>query len=242
MVSTCSVCGYTNPDGAVFCMSCGSKLQGVQTPSGGWRTQTPQTPPQPQPNVGTPSPSNAPQRTSGPTAPLASYVAQLQAGKHKHMLTDIGFKDNSGTQVMVARRQSLLTLEYEVFDQYGNLIGRIKRQPSLLHNTFDVTGAQGELLGRLERQLLGSVVFQDRFWLEDAGGKRIATATGDAFDTRFTLTSTATGGLLATVKLDFPGGFQENLAAHAVGRYIIDVYSNELSPLMLVAFLASLER
>ncbi|PSO07247.1 hypothetical protein B9Q04_11880, partial [Candidatus Marsarchaeota G2 archaeon BE_D] len=73
------------------------------------------------------------------------------------------------------------------------------------------------------------------------GGQRIVTVAGDAFNNQFTLTSTATGGLLATVKLDFPGGFLRNLTAYALGRYKIDVYSNELTPLMLAAFLVALE-
>jgi uncharacterized protein YxjI len=226
-------------------MGCGSRLQGSQTSSGGLQTQAPQpssqSQTQPQPNIGASSPVSASQQPSGPTTPLASYVAQLQAGKHKHMLTDIGFKDNGGNQVMVARKHSLFSFEYEVLDQYANLMGYIKQHPVSLHNTFDATGAQREFVGRVKHQLMGSMVFQDNFWLEDAGGQRIVTVAGDAFNNQFTLTSTATGGLLATVKLDFPGGFLRNLTAYALGRYKIDVYSNELTPLMLAAFLVALE-
>ena len=234
MVTTCNVCGYTNPDEAVFCMGCGSRLQGVQAQTG-WQGQAQQ------PNTSTPAPTLTPQRPDGSTAPIASYVAQLQTGKHKHVFTDIGFKDKGGRDVLVARKQSLLGFEYEVVDEYGNLIGHVKQHPVSLHNTFDATGAQRELVGRVKHQLLGQMIFQDNFWLEDAGGERTVSVSGDAFNSEFTLTSAATGGLLATVKLDFPGGFLRNLTAYNLGRYKIEVYSNELSPLMLAAFLVALE-
>jgi hypothetical protein len=215
-------------------MGCGSRLQGVQTQTG-WLSQAQQ------PKTSTPASTITPQQPDGSTAPIASYVAQLQTGKHKHVFTDIGFKDKGGRDVMVARKHSLLGFEYEVVDEYGNLVGHVKQHPVSLHNTFDATGAQREPVGRVKHQLLSQMIFQDNFWLENAGGERTVAVSGDAFNRAFSLTSAATGGLLATVKIDFPGGFLRNLNAYNLGRYKIDVYSNELSPLMLAAFLVALE-
>lgn len=233
MVKSCSMCGSANPDEAAFCMNCGGRLQSVAT-TPGWQSQ-PQTPPSSASSYAAPSPQQA-----GPTV-VASYVAQLQTGKHKHMLTDIGFKDQSGGQIMVAQKHSLFGFEYDLLDSYGNLMGHIKHHALSLHDTFDATGPQHELVGKVKHQLLGSMVFQDNFWFEDAAGQKTATVTGDALNYRFALASTATSGQLATVQLDFPGGFIRDLKSYGLGRYLVEVYSNELNPIMLAAFLVALE-
>lgn len=239
MPVTCSSCGNTNPDGASFCMSCGSRLQGAQAYTN-WQSQpVVQSQPPVQAQQGVPPAAQSGQ-PSNPT-PLVSYVAQLQPGKHKHMLTDIGFKDASGSQVMVAQKHSLLGFEYDILDSYGNLMGHVKQHAMSIHNTFDATGTQHELVGRVKHQLLGSMVFQDNFWFEDGNAQRFATVTGDAFNSQFVLQSAVSGSTIATVKLDFPGGFIRNVQAFSVGRYQVQVYSSELSSLMLAAFLVALE-
>jgi uncharacterized protein YxjI len=225
-------------------MNCGSRFPQFQGSQSGFNQfnqpfqqsdqySQPQPQQEPQPQQQTP-----PQ--SGENREVAYYVAHMQTGKHKHMFTDIGFEDASGNQVFVAQKHSLLGFEYNVLDAYGNVLGYVKQEKLSIHNAFDALDAQRSLVGRVKHQLMGSIVFEHNFWVEDSAGHKIMNVTGDAFSSQFTMTSASTNSVVAVVKLALGGGLLQRLGSLQLGRYEIHVYG-DVSQLLLATFVVGVE-
>lgn len=178
MVKYCIQCGKQNDDQAVFCTSCGQRFpdQAASTVS----------------------------QTGAPTAAQASslFTAEMGAGAHKHMLTDVYLKDSSGKVLLVARRKSLLHKDYTIVDGNESVTGFIEPKSHLTHTSLNVQDVNHTVQGSVAVSGIEQRGAPPNCWLEDVGGNKQARIL-------------FTGGVLrfSGVKLDGSRIFDATLSA-----------------------------
>ena len=145
-------CGKENDDQAVFCVGCGQRFPDQAATATQPTGETPQTP-----------------------SSSSLYTAEMGAGAHKHILTDVYLKDSSGKVLLVARKQSLLHSEYTIVDGNEVVTGFIRPQTHLTHRTSSVEDANHSALGSIQVSNVSQNRAPPSCWLEDAGGNRLGT-------------------------------------------------------------------
>jgi hypothetical protein len=118
-----------------------------------------------------------PDQTAAPAAPQAPTLltASMEAGVHKHMLTDVSLRDTSGKAVLVARRTSILHEDFDIVDGNGTTIGYIQPKTHLTHRTLSFQDANHGAQGAVQVSSFEQRGVPPNCWLEDAGGGRLAS-------------------------------------------------------------------
>lgn len=143
----CTRCGAQSDDSAIFCGSCGERFPDQQ-PLG--------THVQPQPRL---------------------FVAEQGTGAHKHIATDVYLKDAQGNVSLVARRQSMLHLNYTIVDSTESPMGYIQHKSHLSHVTFSVEDSIHTPLGSVNISSIRSRGALPGCWIDDPSGNKQATLT-----------------------------------------------------------------
>lgn len=146
MVKYCTGCGAENDGQAIFCISCGQKF-----------------PEQPSPQIAQPG---APAGAQSPSV----FTAEIGPGAHQHMLTDVYLRDASGNLTLVAKRQSMLHMDYDLADGNGTVVGFIEPKTHMTHRSLILKDASHNTQAIVQLSSLQQRGALPNCWIEDAGG------------------------------------------------------------------------
>jgi len=195
-VTFCSSCGAQVPDGANFCLNCGSRLstpvsQGISAQTGLQYPQQPNVAQQVQPSQDSASASQPAYR---------QYLVTRKIEKGFHIVRDRVVVDHQGNTYLTVHRKSNWKLEYEFVDSGGNGYGQFHINEVGPHHTTTVKDAYGSLLGYVNRKVLA--IGHQEWYVEDPAKQRIADAIGDLFGYNYKVIS-STGTEVAAIHQDF---------------------------------------
>ena len=212
MVKYCIRCGEKNDDEASFCVGCGEKLTS-QAATGQVQAASSITELQP-----------------------SLFTAELGAGAHKHMLTDLYLKDQAGKVVLVARRESLLHRDYTVVDGAEKVVGYLEHKTHLTHATLSVQDAGHVAQNAVQVSNIRTGTQRYRkppdCWIEDAGGNRSGSVVFTNGLYSFSVLRTDGSGIFNASSSGGAGLVQE-LSAMAHRAYTIGLIEKDC-PLTLV--------
>ncbi|HXY55981.1 MAG TPA: zinc ribbon domain-containing protein [Nitrososphaerales archaeon] len=207
----CPKCGKQNPDEAAYCESCGTPI-GAQA-------------------VAEPLANAIPSSTR--------LVAESVPGSHQHILSDISLMDASGSQVMLAKKPSIMHFHFEVLDSRGGKMGEVNRKTHLTHQGFEVSDSSGALLGTIgigAHQKYGP----PNAWVEDRAGNRLARFVFESSILNFGLVK-ADGSKVFDARMGGGSGILGDLQSIGKKRFEIDLYDPGFSQLLLIGSIAALD-
>jgi hypothetical protein len=213
----CSYCGTLNDDRSAYCIGCGKPLA---VPAPGQASAT--------------DPSGSGQPTG------TRYLAQMVRGDHKHTTPDISLQDESGTQVMYAKRLSALHVGFELVDAKGQTVGRIDHETHLTKATFKIIDTSGSTSAVLQVQSIHSKGVMPKCWWEDKDGNRLGGVEFYEGILGYSLVR-ADGNAVFNVSTSLPGGIIQKLNELATKRYEVTLLDSSLPLPTLMGFIASLD-
>jgi hypothetical protein len=213
-------CGKENADQAAFCVGCGTRFPDSAV------AETPLFP------------------AAAQAGPTMVFTAEMGAGAHKHMFTDVYLRDSAGTLLMVARRSSLIHENFAIVDSSEKAIGYLEHKEHLGHSSLMVQDENHNPMGSFQvsnvRKMALGREMPPSCWFEDAGGNKTGTLV-------------FTGGLLgfSAVRLDGSkifdaslsggGGFRQTMSAMERRSYAINLVDPGFSQTWLLTAIAAID-
>jgi hypothetical protein len=207
-------CGAQNDDKASFCVACGANFREVGAA------------------ISTASASSQPA--------TKTFHAEMTAGEHKHILTDIVFKDNGGVVVFTAKRPSLLHESFEVFDAGGQMLGHVNRKIHLMGSSFETSDASQRVISVVQIRNSRQRGRLPTCWLEDGAGDKQATVEFQGF-LNFDLVKLDGSKVLSAGIASEGGGVRQELRDMMTKRFLIQVFDQTFSGLQLAGTFTALD-
>ena len=213
----CTHCGRLNDEVAAFCVQCGTPL----TRAG-----------QVQPGA---SPGGA-----GPGRTAVRFLAQRVVGSHKHISGDVSLTDESGSQVMLARKPSILKEGYELVDGQGRSVGRVDHEVHLTRSSYKVVDLIGSATDVLQVQAFHSKGTLPKCGWEDGQGRQLGSIVFEAGVLGYSLVRES-GETIFTARASVQGGIFQKLNELATKKYEVDLYESTFPVSVLLALVASMD-
>lgn len=207
-------CGKPNEDVATYCTSCGEKF--------------------------------ADTNQSKPAATQPAVIrlqAEVKAGVHQHMLTDLYLTEASGGLVLVARRPSMLHDNYEIVDGGGAPAGFLTPKRHLTHSGLGLEDTSHNLQAVVYHSNIRSTMqtggimraSPPNCWIEDANGNKTASLVFTNWTAAF-FAAGPSGARIFDGSLTIGAGLRQAISAMEHKTYSIDLYEKGFSlPTLLVA-------
>ena len=208
----CTKCGKQNPDDAVYCEACGAPMSTDTT---------------------------AMQAGATATQPSTRLVAESVAGNHQHVLSDISLMDATGSQVLLAKKPSMMHYHFDVFDTGGDKKGEVNHSTHLTHQDFEVRDSSGAVLGtiRVGTRQKGR---PPNAWMQDQAGNSIAKFVFEFSILNFGLVKTD-GSKVFGARMGGGSGILGNLQSIGKKRFEIDLFDPSFSLVLLIGSIAALD-
>lgn len=191
----CMKCGAQNDDQAAFCAACGAPFPTAQSP--------------------------AAQPVAPSQQPVHSYLVEMAAGEHKHLLNEFVFKEPDGTTGFTVKRTSMIHENYDIQDAGGQVVGRMNHKTSLTQTSMEVydSGQKLACVVHFKGHQPGSAF--PGSWLEDPSGSRVATVTY-SFPINFEV-SRPDGSLVFGATVALEGGLLHEIRELGLSRCNVQV-------------------
>jgi hypothetical protein len=213
MPKYCMRCGAPNDDQSSFCVGCGAALPDAQG------------------EISTTGEGKQPGTTT--------FNVEKRAGEHKHILSDLVFKDDKGAVVLTAKRPSLLHENFDVFDAEGHTLGRVNRKVHLMGSSFEIIDAGQNVISVV--QIKSSQKGRPpNCWLEDSSGGKQATFEFDGLLSFHLLRLDGSKVLSASIAFE-GGGIRQDLRDLASKRFLIEVFDQTFHGLQLAGTFAAVD-
>lgn len=155
--------------------------------------------------------------------PAVRYTAEMVPGQHEHILSDTALRDEKGADIYVARRLSMLHLNFDVLDPQGRACGHVSHKAGLAHISFEVSDTMGSILCVVKAGTVRSRGRVPDCWIEDTNGNRQGTFQFQIGILSFVLRrpdgSPVFGAQVSTV-----GGLDQRLHELGSRRYAITLF------------------
>jgi hypothetical protein len=164
----------------------------------------------------------------------------MTAGEHKHILSNMVVKDDTGAVVFTAKRPSLLHENFDVFDAEGRPLGRVNRKVHLMGSSFEIIDAGQNVISVVEIRGSHQKGRPPNCWLEDSGGGKQATLEFDGLLSFHLLKLDGSKIFSASIAFE-GGGIRQEFLDFTAKRLLIEVFDQTFYGLQLVGTLAALD-
>jgi len=173
------------------------------------------------------------------TQPSARLVAESVPGNHEHVLSDISLMDATGSQVLLAKKPSMMHFHFDVLDARGDKKGEVNHKTHLTNQDFEVSDSSGALLGTV-RVGVHQKGRPPNAWMEDQAGNKIAKFVFEFSILNFGLVKTD-GSRVFDARMGGGSGIVGNLQSIGKKRFEIDLFDPSFSLLLLIGSIAALD-
>jgi len=209
----CTKCGRQNDDQAAYCVACGTPLLQEPAASRVW--------------------------DAVPQTAYRTLHAEMTAGEHQHILTNIVFKDDMGVVVFTAKRPSLIHENFDILDVGGQTQGHVSRTMHLNGSSFEISDASQNVVNVVQIRSHRRGV-PPTCWLEDDKGGKEATLEFEGFAS-FDLLKPDGSKILSASKASQGGGVMQELRSLTARRFSIQVFDQNFSDLQLAGTFAAID-